>query len=133
VAQHFGVSEAAISKARKKLNLAVVKNVALETAHKVVDKSLNAIDQLYKINEQANTLLDDLEQSPELKLKTMAEIRGQLKLQLEIFQTLYDLKQVQAFQNAVLEAIGEESPDARKRIIARLKERSALRATLSIH
>lgn len=58
VAQVFGVSEGAISKAIKGLNIAVVKNVALENAHKVVGKSLNAIDQLQKINNYANEILD---------------------------------------------------------------------------
>jgi hypothetical protein len=60
----------------------------------------------------------------------MAEIRGQLKLQLEIFQTLYDLKAVEEFQNEVLTAIGEESPDVRERIIQRLRERRAVRAVI---
>jgi len=38
--------------------VAVVKNVALESAHRVVDKHLNTIDQLQKINEYANEILD---------------------------------------------------------------------------
>ena len=44
-ARFFGVSKGAISKAKKELGIAVVRNVALESAHKVVDKNLNAIDQ----------------------------------------------------------------------------------------
>ena len=58
VAQVFGVTEGAISKARKELNISVIKNVALENAHRVVDKNLNAIQQLQKINDYANELLD---------------------------------------------------------------------------
>ena len=57
-AQVFGVTEGAISKAVKGLNIAVIKNVALENAHKVVDKNLNAVQQLQKINDYANELLD---------------------------------------------------------------------------
>jgi Trp operon repressor len=60
VAQVFGVSEGAISKAKKELNLAVVKSVTLESAHKVVDKNLDAVAQLQKINKAANQLLDEL-------------------------------------------------------------------------
>jgi len=60
VAQVFGVTEGAVSKAKKELNLAVVKNVTLESAHKVVDKSLDAVAQLAKINKAANQLLDEL-------------------------------------------------------------------------
>ena len=58
VAQFFGVSDGAISKAKKELNISVVKSVALESAHKVVSKHLDAISQLQKINENANELLD---------------------------------------------------------------------------
>ena len=60
VAQVFGVSEGAISKAKKELNISVVKSVALESAHKVVDKNLDAIDQLQRVNQVANQLLDEL-------------------------------------------------------------------------
>ena len=129
-AKYFGVTPGAISQHKKNINVAVVKNVALENAHRIVDKNLNAIEQLHKINEQANQLLDDLVQKPEMKLKIMAEIRGQLKLQLEIFQTLYDMKAVQEFQQEVLTAIGEESPDVRHRIICRLNEKRAIRTVV---
>jgi hypothetical protein len=57
-AEYFGVSQAAISKARKGLSVAVVKSTVLESAHKVVDKHLDTIGQLQKINENANELLD---------------------------------------------------------------------------
>ena len=49
-AKHFSVTPSAISQAKKNLNVNVVKNVALENAHRVVDKNLNAVDQLQKIN-----------------------------------------------------------------------------------
>jgi hypothetical protein len=58
IAQYFGVTDGAISKAKNELKVAVVKNVALESAHKVVDKHLDTIGQLQKINENANELLD---------------------------------------------------------------------------
>jgi hypothetical protein len=122
-AKFFKVTPSAISQAKKELNINVVKNVALENAHRVVDKNLNAVDQLQKINENANEILDllmrwqrgddealqilesqkkvrigkekevvteyKLKDPRELALKAMAEIRGQLKLQLEIFQTFF--------------------------------------------
>ena len=133
IAQVFGVTESAISKAKRELNITVIKSVALENAHRVVDKNLNAIDQLYKINEMANQLLDQLETKPNLKLKVMAEIRNQLRLQLDIFQCLYDMKAVQEFQDEVLTAIGEASPDVRKRIIHRLNEKRAIRSAIKFN
>ena len=57
-AQVFGVTEGAISRAVKTLNIGVVKNVTLESAHKLVEKNLNTLDQLQKINAYANELLD---------------------------------------------------------------------------
>ena len=62
----------------------------------------------------------------------MAEIRGQLNLQLDIFKTLYDVEAIAEFQKEVLTAIEEVSPDVRNTIIRRLKERKALRGTLTV-
>lgn len=167
-ARFFGCTDGAICKARKELNISVVKNVALETAHKIVDKHLNTLAQLQKINGDANELLDLLmrwnrgddealqilesqvkkvrirgseeevteykfKDPRELALKAMAEIRGQLNLQLDIFKTLYDVQAVADFQKEVLTAIGEESIETRDRIIRRLKESRALRATVEIN
>lgn len=58
-AQHFGVTPGAISRARKELSVAVVKNVTLESAHKVVEKELDLLDQLYRINSDAHEMLDN--------------------------------------------------------------------------
>ena len=167
-AQVFSVTESAVSKAKKELSINVVKNVALENAHRVVDKNLNTVEQLQKINDHANRLLDhvmawtrgdeaaiqvlekntrqvnvgtrdDPEWATEYKfkdpheiaLKAMAEIRNQLKLQLEIFQCLYDMKAVQEFQQEVLSVIGEASPEVRNAIIGQLAQKRALRQSLN--
>ena len=168
IARSMGVSEAAISKAKKELNINVVRAVGLERAHEVVDKNLATVAQLYKINQNANELLDVLmewnrgdskalqilesqvrkvrvgktekfveefkfKDPRELALRAMGEIRAQLNLQLEIFKTLYDVEAIAEFQREVLSSIGEVSPDVRSRIIQRLKERKALRGSISIH
>jgi len=133
-AKFFSVTEGAISQAKKELNINVVKNVALETAHRVVDKHLNAVDQLQNINRKANDLLDTAIAAKDhgTALNAMREIRGQLSLQLDIFKTLYDVQAAADFQREVLDAIGEVSPDVRDRIIQRLKEGRALRAAVTI-
>jgi hypothetical protein len=167
LAHYFGVTDGAISKAKKELNISVVKAVALERAHQVVESHLDTIGQLQKINLNANELLDLLmrwnrgdsealqilesqvrrvkvrgseeevkeykfKDPRELALKAMAEIRGQLNLQLDIFKTLYDVQAIAEFQKEVLTAIGEVAPDVRDRIIQRLKESRALRQSVSI-
>lgn len=164
IAQVFGVTESAISKAKKELHITVIKNVALESAHRVVDKHLNTVDQLQKINENANEILDllmrwqrgddealqilesqkkvrvgkdeeevveyKLKDPRELALKAMAEIRNQLKLQLEIFQSLFDMKAVQEFQEEVLTTIGEASVETRNAIIDKLNQKRAIRTAI---
>jgi predicted transcriptional regulator len=169
VADFFGVSPQAISDRVKKLRGGVVKNVVMESAAKVIDKNLNAVEQLQKINNYANELLDLLiawnrgndkalqvlesqvttkkvrigdqekfveeikfKDPRELALKAMSEIRGQLKLQLEIFQTLYDMKAVQEFQQEVLTAIGEASPEVRNAIISKLNQRRIIRRSIQL-
>lgn len=164
-AKYFGVTPGAISQHKTNLNIAVAKSMVLENAHRIVDKSLNAVDQLHKINLNANELLDlcmkwingddeaiqvlesqvrtvrvgkdevpvseyKFKDPRDIALKAMAEIRGQLKLQLEIFQTLYDMKAVQEFQQEVLTAIGETTPDVRDEIIRRLTEKRAIRSAI---
>ena len=134
-AKFFGVTEGAVSQARKELNISVVKTVVLESAHQVVEKNLNAVDQLLNINRKANTLLEVAIRAKDhdTTLKAMREIRGQLELQLEIFKTLYDVQAVADFQREVLTAIGEVDPDVRNLIINRLKEGRALRQSVDIH
>ena len=66
----------------------------------------------------------------ELALKACAEIRNQLKLQLEIFQALYSLQAAEEFQNTILEIIGEISPDVRSKIIHRLNAERSVRSAV---
>jgi len=167
IARKVGVSKGTVSSRLKALNVAINQNVTLHHAGEIVEKKLDAIGQLQKINDYANELLDllmrwnrgddealrilegqvrkvkigrgkDAEEITEfrfkdpreLALKAMAEIRGQLNLQLEIFKALYDMAAVAEFQKEVLTAIGEVSPDVRERIIHNLQKARAIRSTL---
>ncbi|MGO9314091.1 MAG: hypothetical protein ACLQDI_15325 [Syntrophobacteraceae bacterium] len=167
-ARKLGVNKATVSVRLKELNVAINRNVAIRAAHKIVDREINALDQLQKINRDANELLDLLmrwnrgedaalqvlesqvrkikvrgqieevaeyrfKDPRELALKAMQEIRGQLKLQLEIFQALFDMQAVKQFQTEVLEVIASVSTQARDEIIRRLTERNALRSALDLN
>jgi hypothetical protein len=131
-AKFFNVTPSAICQAKDTLNINVVKNIALENAHRLVDKNLNTLDQLNKINEKANALLDEIEDNPAMALKAMAEIRAQLKLQLEIFQALYDMKSVEEFQSEVLTIISEIDKGVRDRIIQNLAKKRAVRSAVKL-
>lgn len=157
IARILKVSKGTVSRRLKALNVGIAKNVTLHHAGEIVKKEINAAEQLYKINKTANELLDLLlacmngdEKARQAAMervapllgpkggpldaavKIKAEIRQQLKLQLEIFQALYDMQAVAEFQREVLETIGDVSPEIRDQIIRNLKERSAIRSTLSI-
>ena len=116
---------ATISRAFQKLHIS--KAVALFKAGKMVDQKLNACQQLRKINDKANLILDETDpKDPDTVLKAMAEIRCQLKLQLDIFQALYNLEEVAKWQNEILDILGEVAPDARDRFYERLQQRRVL-------
>ena len=129
-ARKLGVSRQAVSHRLQELRGKTTRIVAAKKTEKMIERKLHTIEQLQKINVEANKLLDALEDNPGLKIKVMAEIRNQLKLQLEIFQTLYSLQAAEDFQNSVMEAIREVSPDVREAIIRKLNEKQAIRSAL---
>ena len=168
IAKKLNVTKGAVSKALKRLNVAISKDVTLRSAPEIVGKKINAIEQLEKINSYANELLDllmawnrgddkalqilesqittkkvrvgDKEEfvkeykftdPRQLALRAMAEIRGQLEVQMELFKTLYNAEEVAAFQQIVMEEISSVSPETKARILQRLNERRAVRSTLS--
>jgi len=168
IARKVGVSKGTVSKRLKALNVAITKDVTLHHAGEIVDRKLDAIGQLQKINDYANELLDLLmrwnrgdegalqilesqvrkvkvrgseeevteykfKDPRELALKAMAEIRGQLALQLDIFKSLYDMAAVAELQKEVLEAIGDASPEIRDEIVNNLQKRRVIRSTLEFH
>lgn len=166
-ARILGVNRSSVHKKVKRLKLNTVKVVTLEKAAEVVERKLDTIGQLQKINDYANELLDllmrwnrgdevalqilesqvakkkvkvgdeEMEAKEfkftdprQLALRAMAEIREQLRLQVEIFKTLYDIEAVREFQQVVLQAIGEVDPNVREKIIANLNKRRAIRSSV---
>jgi hypothetical protein len=55
-----------------------------------------------------------------------------MRLEHDITRTLIDLRVVREFQRTVFEVISQESPDAARRIVARLKERQVLRRSADV-
>lgn len=58
IARKLGVTKGAVSKRLKALNVAINQRVVLHDASQIVEKKLDAIGQLQKINDYANELLD---------------------------------------------------------------------------
>jgi predicted transcriptional regulator len=132
-ARELGVTRQAVSKRLAELRGRTTKMVVAKKTSELVDRKLNAMEQLQKINTKANRLLDDIEDDPILATKLMAEIRGQVRLLIEISQTLYSLQAAEEFQHAVLDVIGEVAPDVRSRIIKRLNKKSGLRSVIKFY
>jgi len=143
LAQVFGVTESAISKARKSLKNNIVRTVGLERAGDVVESHLDMMGQLRKINEAINAELDRAKAAvqkakgrdrlaiQEVIIKLTAEVRRQLESQLKIVEVWHDMKIVAEFQEEVLNVLDEMEPGTRDEIIKRLKERRTLRGSVS--
>jgi len=126
-ARKMGFTRAAISQRLKELKIQGTRDIVSRNTQKAVDNNLDAISQLKKINDRANQLLDEVEDDPGTAIKLMTEIRGQLKLQLDIFEILYSTQAAREFQQEVLEAIGDADHETRQKIIDRLNQKRALR------
>jgi len=129
-AKALGVSRQAVSQRIQELRGKTTKVVVSKKLEEIVDRKIDAIEQLQKINQEANRLLDELDQNPELKLKIMAEIRGQLKLQLDLFEALFSLQAAEEFQSTILKVIAEVDPNVRNEIIRRINEERSIRAAV---
>jgi hypothetical protein len=66
-----------------------------------------------------------------IALRAMGEIKSQVELQLKIFESLYSVREVEAFQREVLDILAEVEPEVRNEILKRLNQRRAFRAALS--
>ena len=144
IAKMFDVSPAAVSRAKKRLKNNIIRTVSLEKANKVVESHLDMMGQLKMINQAINEELERAKQSvitangrdrlafQDIIIKLSAEIRRQLEAQLKIIEVWHDMKVFSEFQAEVLAVLDEMQPGVRDEIIRRLKERRALRGTVSI-
>ena len=115
-----------------------------EVANKILDE-LTGEEQTTKRMVQAVQAVLDYEQEPtkdklkDLKgiilrinqdkntaIKACAEIRYQLSVQLEIYQTLHDIKVVAQYHEELIELLRQTSPKLRDDFLARVKERHGL-------
>ena len=65
-----------------------------------------------------------------LVFTAMAEIREQLRLQVDILKTLYDVDQFKLFEKEIITVLGEINIEARDRFVTRLREQCLKRDTL---
>lgn len=130
-AKELGVTRQAVNYRLKQLRGKTTHAIVAGKIDRVIEGKIDFFEQLEKINKKANLLLDQAENETQDTIKLMAEIRSQLKLQLELFDTMYSLKAAAEFQDTVLEVIGRIDPDVRKKIITELNARSAIRSAVT--
>jgi len=141
-ARFFGVSPAAVCRARRKLKVNIVRVVGLEKAAEVVDSHIDIMGQLKEVNK---TILDELNRAKgileepgkkniiavqEIIIKLSAEIRKQGDQYLRAYEVWRDQEMMVEFHNEVLAVIEEAIPGKRDEIIKRLKEKRALRSVV---
>jgi predicted DNA-binding protein (UPF0251 family) len=129
-ARELGATRQAVNARLKQLRGRSTYVVAAAKAEQVVESKLDVVEQLKDINQKARDLLDQTTDDAQMSVKLMAEIRNQLRLMLDVYEMLYSLEGAAQFQQAVLETLEECDPDLRRRVIARLNSKSALRSAL---
>jgi len=142
-ARHFHVSQAAIHQRLRRQRRLTSQVVALEQAGEYVAEKLGASERLARVQAVIDEELQwaqreahrdgaDRRSLTDVIVRLAGEVRQQLNLQLAISRTLVDIQVIREFQRTVVEVIAEESPEAAHRIVARLKERRALRPSADL-
>ncbi len=145
-ARHFGVTRAAVNQVVKKLNHAKTSEVALRAAPQVIAMDIRAIEQFGEINRETQVLLRDLrdhldgggkrlkitdEAAMSLLLRTIGELRAQLKMQQDALSVLVDFQEIQSFQRVVVSVLYDVcSTQQRKEIVTRLQQNRLVRKSL---
>jgi len=126
-ARVLGVSPQAVQKRLKQLRGKTTHAVVAKQIGDVIDQKIDTWKQLEKINKRANNLLDQAEGNVQESALMMREVREQLKLQMELFKTMWDVKAAMEFQDTVMTVIGRIDPGVRKTILQELNSKSAIR------
>ena len=131
IAKLFKLTKGAISQRVKKLERqAVAKHPEKAiAAHTSLWNTRVAAEENYA---RALALLDECE-GPGDKARVLSEIRQHLQFAMAVMETLYNIQEVQAFQEEVLTVLEECEPGLRERIISRLREKRTIRAAFLPH
>ncbi len=136
IAQVFGVTESAVSKAKKKMKNSFIRVVALEKANQVHESHLDVENELRRINRAKDAVTEaegrDRLAIREIIIKLAAEIRRQLEAQAKLFETWRDTKINAEFQAEVFRILDEMQPGVRNAAIRRLKHAGALRGAIAV-
>jgi predicted transcriptional regulator len=144
IAKIFGVSEAAVSQAKKKLKHSIIRVVALEKANDVYESHIDVRVELKRINRAITEELDRAKEAvveakgkdrlaiQEVIIKLAAEVRRQLEAQMKLFEAWRDTKINAEFQDEVFRILDGMQPGVRDEAIRRIRQAGALRGAITI-
>jgi DNA-binding transcriptional regulator GbsR (MarR family) len=140
----LGVAHSTVSRSLQKIGVAVAGEIALSKAREIVERDLQVKDGLLEIYRAVFREIDVIQAAlkdaegetravlQDRLLKHVGEIRKQLALAAEVSRTLFNIEEVKAFQEIVLEEIGAVDTDVKNRIVKRLVDRRAVISSLEI-
>lgn len=143
IAREIGCTKGAISKALKRMNLAVAKT-AIVAAPKYEQAQDQATAHLLFLADKAKSEVEWIEQSvppkddseyrkwQDQKLKFCAEIRKLISAVGDIGYKLFQVKEMQAILKEIAEEIGKESPACQRRIYERIRQRRDIRFPIEV-
>ena len=138
IAKEMGCGKGAISKILKTMGLCIVKSAA-EEAPRYVEKKNIALENLNYLMDKAKQELEWIEDTvpskndaeyrawQDQKLKFCAELRKLIAAIGDIGFKLFHAQSMSEVIEEILDEIAEESPDCRRRILARIDRRRKMR------
>jgi len=112
---------------------------SIDRFERIIAGDTKAIDSLRRLYAEGNLFAKkggnsvSFKDPQELLLKLIGELRMQAKLYMDIAAQMHDHEEVQNFQAAVLEVIGNERPEIRQRIVNKLIDRKKLHGFTQIN
>lgn len=144
MARYFGVVDSAITQAKQRLKRNIMRTAALDEAAGVIEGDFDLLAQLRKVNRTINVQLERAQEQVEkadgdkkvaiqkIIVELSGEIRKQLETAISIAKFWFDHEEFIKFREEVIGVLNEVSPDLRKQIIERLKQKRLLRGSASV-
>jgi hypothetical protein len=153
-AQVFDCTVQAIRQRLKAMDIIVGRHLAMnvEKVERISNQTFDAADEVQRLYKSTVETLERLERamkgeidpseldpilagktSPgEMYIKVVAETRKQLSFMNDIFKTYFDIKQVQHFQQRVIEILRECDPAVAREFVERMSRERALHSSIAL-
>lgn len=144
-AEYFGVSQAAVSKAKKLMKTHIVRTVAMEKTGQVMEAHLDILGQLRsnyqminlqldRIVEMANaaTSIKDVTTLQDMIVKLAGEVRKTVNSFLDITETFQNIVQYEKDRDLIFKILDKFQPGVRNEAISEIKRMGLLSGNTEI-